>query len=1441
MHRRSSDPLRLLAAWLWRQRYYSPLLLAAGLAFWFRFALTSWTLEQLALLIYGLIVSPITPEQQADINFWGGQLFGSGVIIIVTWIVLTQRHWQTWVLENVFVLPLQKAVFRHFFMQSLEDAVFLFTMRQVVVLTSWMVVPPAVRTDMTAFDGWVATLRFLVDARLATLTYIVTSLVWYGANVGLYQRPVEPAGYRMVTAALRGAVYVGVAIVRLYPALNSRGVTLLEFFVVLLSRYPLVAVALGALAVEPAERIGGWIRRTMGVSLPSIALINGVNVACMLWSSAAGKYMGELILQDVAPATAEAAWKLSANGTNGTMAAVEAAAAAAGVAASSSQHADLAAAATAGFGLSISPLVEILFRALLLLLCGLVLASYGHALYLLYYASPLLLCDFDVPRVTGVEFLEGGEIVEKVWGLYTKHMEASVAASLKAFRGAVSAGLSSLVRSVSTGGSNGASGLSGAAGSVGAGTGGMPSQSPTLSPASSSSSSSSPAVRDGSNSGSGASVPPARSASASGDASASAAGAGAAAAGGDDSVERVLTLLMDALDVAISLHNLALGERFAIRMTASLRARNVTGRTLLLQPCAIDVLAAAAAPDASAASFSRSAGSGSGADAAVAAAAQLVPYVPPTLALMTLQIHGVEIPSAADAFNEDDADAHAHGNVNGNAHGSAAHAVAGRGSAAAGGAAGPAGVWSAAGASGGSAVPSGAGGGDAGKRRQRSGSLEGDDYYTCEVDLTVTVYLHLHNIVELVRDSWAAAGGRGGAGAGNATVELRGHLGSAGGGGHGSGRSDSQQRTVFGLSTLLATLYMASPLSQQFVFSVPLLTWLQGRWRGIGLLDPIRYERHLDVRGMLANRGKLRAFAEGLSARRASAAAEELSSLPPDIREEAGKLLFILTRINSRGNAAAVAAANSLHDAAAAAAAAAVAQGSGSGSSSIAGSGVLPRGASAAATAAAAASGEGEGDLWPPVSLDGSVYDSGTASSSLRRRGATAAAADAGASGLAVPLQRATQLPPLATPAMQAEEARRADFVDPTAASLAGGSPRKAGAAAAAAASRTRQQSLWRRGVRSFSETWNSLVGVGGNGSGSRSGEQAAPRLALSGREAGAAALRNRSLAAGAATASSTASVVRSVLATELPDLLRALYLIISLRRRLARAGLLHQSRAFSLLLLEAASALVHLFYDTVFVEFAGGRDPLHLLVLSGGVLGLQAILQAVGISHEAIPPAAPPAPAAVAAQASLPATTSAANGGPAAGISRQANLQPNSVHAAASATTPSAEGAVAVAVSAATHVSPHEPRVTSSTLSSRSSAGLAIAAHRLGAADVDVRDHDVAWSAHLDPLPGIVGLPHRSNGSSNSRSLDCEEEPAVAAVASSGSEPVTAVASAGAVTAPVYAVTNHEHLTSEPTEPIDARDFGHDDAGIASSQHAAGDSDSPVEPAVSSRDLLRF
>lgn len=141
-------------------------------------------------------------------------------------------------------------------MRSLEDALFLFTMRQVVVLTSWLVVPPAFTAEVGGLD-WPAFLRHWLDAKAAVLLYTTTSLGWYGLSIGLYQRPLDRVGFVVVTAAAKAALYVGVAVLRVYPLLNSRGVTLLQAVLALVFRFPVATLALGAAAVEPAGEEGG--------------------------------------------------------------------------------------------------------------------------------------------------------------------------------------------------------------------------------------------------------------------------------------------------------------------------------------------------------------------------------------------------------------------------------------------------------------------------------------------------------------------------------------------------------------------------------------------------------------------------------------------------------------------------------------------------------------------------------------------------------------------------------------------------------------------------------------------------------------------------------------------------------------------------------------------------------------------------------------------------------------------------------------------------------------------------------------------------------------------------------------------------------------------------------------------------------------------------------
>ena len=53
--------------------------------------------------------------------------------------------------------------------------------------------------------------------------------------------------------------------------------------------------------------------------------------------------------------------------------------------------------------------------------------------------------------------------------------------------------------------------------------------------------------------------------------------------------------------------------------------------------------------------------------------------------------------------------------------------------------------------------------------------------------------------------------------------------------------------------------------------------------------------------------------------------------------------------------------------------------------------------------------------------------------------------------------------------------------------------------------------------------------------------------------------------------------------------------------------------------LLEVGAALLHLAYDTIGVQWMGRRDPLHLLVLSSGVLALQAFMLPQSVREDAL------------------------------------------------------------------------------------------------------------------------------------------------------------------------------------------------------------------------------
>jgi hypothetical protein len=181
-------------------------------------------------------------------------------------------------------------------MPSLESAVFLFTMRQVVVFTSWLVVPPAVRASDTSGWEWGDAFRYAVDGKLASVVYVLTSLVSYGVTVGLFQRPLDPMGHTVVTAAVKAMVYFGVAVVRIFPLLNGNHVSLTAMLRCLGMSYPLLAIVLGALSIEPCDMVGRLIRKQWGVSFWSVVAINAVNVISMLWSNAAGRFLAELIL-----------------------------------------------------------------------------------------------------------------------------------------------------------------------------------------------------------------------------------------------------------------------------------------------------------------------------------------------------------------------------------------------------------------------------------------------------------------------------------------------------------------------------------------------------------------------------------------------------------------------------------------------------------------------------------------------------------------------------------------------------------------------------------------------------------------------------------------------------------------------------------------------------------------------------------------------------------------------------------------------------------------------------------------------------------------------------------------------------------------------------------------------------------------------------------------
>jgi hypothetical protein len=185
-------------ALLWRRKWILVLLLAAvSLLLKYRWVAGGWLARQLRPVPALLLTSPVNSAHQSDVNFWVGQVMGVVMICIVTFAVISSSQaFDERVLKFLFRSPLQRTCFRHLFLSSVKDVVFMFTSRQLVMICSWFFMPPGANVIQGARfsystdeedDGVNAEVRRFGDGKVALSLYLASAMAWYGVQTGLFQ------------------------------------------------------------------------------------------------------------------------------------------------------------------------------------------------------------------------------------------------------------------------------------------------------------------------------------------------------------------------------------------------------------------------------------------------------------------------------------------------------------------------------------------------------------------------------------------------------------------------------------------------------------------------------------------------------------------------------------------------------------------------------------------------------------------------------------------------------------------------------------------------------------------------------------------------------------------------------------------------------------------------------------------------------------------------------------------------------------------------------------------------------------------------------------------------------------------------------------------------------------------------------------------------------
>jgi hypothetical protein len=164
-----------------------------------------WFLYQVQVIFQSVFTFPFTPDQRSQ-NLGLHLVITLSAMTMFTWWILNTRGWQTLLLDSFFISEWQKTLFKIALMRTLEDAFFLFTMRQAVVLWSAIFMPSAIVLKHSNLD-WGQYLLVSIDSKVAFLLYFATSLLWYGLQIKLYDLPLNPIWKYVCTQCVSLRVY----------------------------------------------------------------------------------------------------------------------------------------------------------------------------------------------------------------------------------------------------------------------------------------------------------------------------------------------------------------------------------------------------------------------------------------------------------------------------------------------------------------------------------------------------------------------------------------------------------------------------------------------------------------------------------------------------------------------------------------------------------------------------------------------------------------------------------------------------------------------------------------------------------------------------------------------------------------------------------------------------------------------------------------------------------------------------------------------------------------------------------------------------------------------------------------------------------------------------------------------------------------------------------